>query len=50
MDDEHEELDTVIFDPDGIEDPPEGASLDDYALSIDELMIFFNQAAEVHYP
>ena len=47
MDDDLAGDDTVIFDPDTIEDPPENATNDDYALTEDEIMIFVNQAAEI---
>ena len=40
MDDEYVSDDMVIFDPDTVEDPPEGATLDDYALKEDRLMIY----------
>ena len=47
MDEEHVGDDIVIFDPDTVEDPPEGATLDDYALTGDEIMIYVEQAAEI---
>lgn len=42
MDDDLAGDDTVIFDPDTVEDPPEDATNDDYALTEDEIMVFVN--------
>ena len=38
MDDEHVSDDMCIFDPDTIEDPPEDATLEDYALAEDDII------------
>ena len=47
MEDEYAGDDMIIYDPDTIEDPPEGTTLDDFTLSEDEIMKYVNLAADI---